>query len=143
MGLITTAGTGIDGVTWNILGQTYRPVALTDSAFAFHTLFPNGTFVPPHTHATQDEFIHVISGRFELVLDGQPAVLEAGGTVTLPRGVPHGIFNKSGADVVALFWVSPSEGLYELFSRLHDLADPAEVVRIAAEYKVEFLPPPG
>jgi quercetin dioxygenase-like cupin family protein len=143
MGLITKAGEGIDGVTWKILGQTYRPVALTDSSFAFHTRFPDGTFVPPHIHATQDEFIHVLSGRFDLVLDGQPATLEAGGTVQLPRGIPHGIFNRSGADVLALFWVSPSERLYELFTRLHNLADPVEVVRIAAEYGVDFLPPPA
>jgi hypothetical protein len=33
--------------------------------------------------------------------------------------------------------------LYELFSRLHNVADPAEVMRIAAGYDVEFLPPPG
>jgi len=62
--------------------------------------------------------------------------------VQLPKGVPHGIFNKSGADVTALFWVSPSERLYELFTQLHNLADPAEVVRVAAEYNVNFLPPP-
>jgi quercetin dioxygenase-like cupin family protein len=139
---ITKAGEGIDGVTWNILGQTYRPVARTGNSFAFHTLFPDGTFVPPHVHPTQDEFVHVLSGRFDLMLDGRPATLEAGGTVQLPKGVPHGIFNKSGADVTALFWVSPSERLYELFTQLHNLADPAEVVRVAAEYNVNFLPPP-
>jgi hypothetical protein len=30
-----------------------------------------------------------------------------------------------------------------LFSRLHDLTDVAEVVRISAECEVNFLPPPG
>ncbi len=140
---ICKAGEGLGGITWNILGQTYRPVARTLTSFAFHTLFPPGTFVPPHIHTTQDEFIHVLSGRFDLVLDGQPAVLETGGTVELPKGIPHGIFNNSGADVTALFWVSPSGRLYDLFTRLHDLTDVGEVVRLSAAHDVDFLPPPA
>jgi hypothetical protein len=30
-----------------------------------------------------------------------------------------------------------------LFERIHNLPDPAEVVRIAAEHEVNFLPPPA
>ena len=140
---ITPAGEGTDGIVWNILGQTYKPVASCDSCFAFDTLFPDGTFVPPHIHATQDEFIRVLEGRFDLVLDGKPVVAKAGDLIRMPMGIMHGIWNKSGAPVRALFWVSPAKGLYELFTRIHNVADPAEVVRIASEYEVEFLPPPG
>jgi len=140
---VTKAGEGLDGITWNILGQTYKPVAHGDSCFAFDTLFPDGTFVPPHIHATQDEFIRVLEGRFDLVLDGQPLTASAGDLIRMPAGIMHGIFNKSGAPVRALFWVSPARDLFTLFTRIHNVADPAEVVRIAAEYEVEFLPPPG
>ena len=66
---ITPAGEGLGGTVWNILGQTYKPVASGESCFAFDTLFPPGTFVPPHIHTTQDEFIRVLEGRFDLVLD--------------------------------------------------------------------------
>jgi hypothetical protein len=45
--------------------------------------------------------------------------------------------------VRALFWVSPARGLYTLFTRIHNVPDPGEVVRIAAEHEVNFLPPPG
>ena len=130
-------------MVWNILGQTYKPVALSDSSFAFHTLFPVGTFVPPHIHPTQDEFIHVLSGQFELMLDGQSAQANAGDLVHLPIGLPHGIWNRTQGNVVALFWVSPSRGLYDLFTKLHNLTDPAEVVRLSATHEVDFLPPPG
>jgi quercetin dioxygenase-like cupin family protein len=140
---VMPAGHSDGGVVWNILGQTYRPVQHSESSFAFDTLFPPGTFVPPHVHPGQDEFIRVLEGRFELFLDGAEGHAEAGDLVRLPRGVAHGIFNRSDASVRALFWVAPSLGLYELFSRLHDLTDPAEVVRIAAEYQVDFLPPPA
>jgi quercetin dioxygenase-like cupin family protein len=140
---VMRAGDSENGVVWNILGQTYRPVSVSDSCFAFDTLFPPGTFVPPHVHPTQDEFIRVLEGDFELFLDGKEDRATAGDLVRLPRGIAHGIFNRSTAPVRALFWVAPSQGLYELFTRLHDLGDPAEVVRIAAEYDVTFLPPPG
>jgi quercetin dioxygenase-like cupin family protein len=140
---VTPAGEGIDGVVWNILGQTYKPVAHSDACFAFDTLFPDGTFVPPHIHAAQDEFIRVVEGRFDLVLDGQALQAKAGDLIRLPMGIMHGIFNKSGAPVRALFWVSPAHGLYSLFTRIHNVADPGEVVRIASEFDVTFLPPPG
>lgn len=134
-------GESEQGIVWNILGQTYRPLQLCESSFAFDTLFPPGTFVPPHIHAGQEEFIRVLEGEFEFVLDGQPGHARAGDLIRLPRGIAHGIFNKSSAPVRALFWVSPAQRLFELFSQLHNVADPAEVVRLAALHDVTFLPP--
>jgi quercetin dioxygenase-like cupin family protein len=140
---VTPAGQGLDGITWNILGQTYKPVSYSETSFAFDTLFPPGTFVPPHIHTNQDEFIRVLEGEFELVLEGQKASAKAGDLIRLPMGQSHGIFNNSGQAVRALFWVSPTQKLFELFSRIHNVADPAEVVRISATCDVTFLPPPG
>ena len=140
---ITPAAQGEHGIVWNILGQTYKPKHCSESSFSFDTLFPPGTFVPPHIHHDQDEFIYVHEGRFDLLLDGQPAVAGTGDFIRLPRGIAHGIFNKGTAPVRALFWVSPTTGLYELFTRIHNVADPAEVVRLAALYNITFLPPPG
>lgn len=139
---VTQAGEGTGGVVWSILGQTYKPVAHSESCFAFDAFFPPGTFVPPHIHTTQDEFIRVLEGNFDLVLDGQAATAKAGDLIRLPMGISHGIFNKSEAPVRALFWVSPARGLYTLFTRIHNVPDPAEVVRLAAEHEVNFLPPP-
>ena len=140
---VMRAGRSDGDVVWNILGQTYRPVQWTASSFAFDTLFPPGTFVPPHIHPTQDEFIRVLEGDFELVLGGGVDTATAGDLIRLPRGIPHGIFNKSNAPVRALFWVAPALRLYELFSQIHNVADPAEVVRLAALHDVAFLPPPA
>ena len=50
---ITKAGTGIDGIVWTILGQTYLPKQVSESSFAWHATFPPGTFVPPHIHPTR------------------------------------------------------------------------------------------
>jgi uncharacterized RmlC-like cupin family protein len=140
---VMRAGDSDGGIVWNILGQTYRPVQWCEASFAFDTLFPPGTFVPPHIHPGQDEFIRVLEGKFELMLGHGSDTAEAGDLIRLPRGIPHGIFNRSDVPVRALFWVAPSLRLYELFSQIHNVADPAEVVRLAGLHGVDFLPPPG
>ena len=66
---------------------------------------------------------------------------KAGDLVRLPRGIPHGYFNKSDKPARALFWVSPMQKLEALFNQLHYLTDPEEVVRISAQHEVNFLPP--
>ncbi|WP_428486797.1 cupin domain-containing protein [Rhodopila sp.] len=140
---ITRYGESLDDIVWDILGQTYKPVQLSEASFAFDTLFPPGTFVPPHMHPDQDEFVRVLEGDFDLWLDGADLKATAGDLIRLPTGSRHGIFNHSSANTRALFWVAPSRTLYDLFVRLDGLGDPAEVVRIASEHNIHFLPPPG
>ena len=63
---ITKAGEGLDSISWNILGQTYVPKSVSENALSWHATFPPDTFVPPHIHPTQDEFIYMFEGQFEL-----------------------------------------------------------------------------
>jgi quercetin dioxygenase-like cupin family protein len=140
---ITRAGQGLDGVVWNILGQTYKPLQHCTESFAFDSLFPPGTFVPPHIHPTQHEYIRVLEGTFSLMLGGAEMTASAGDLIRMPMGIPHGIWNKTTANVRAVFWVAPAQRLYDLFTKIHDVTDPAEVVRLAALHDVQFLPPPG
>ena len=134
---ITDRGTGYAGKSWNILGQVYFPKAVTDSTFAFETNSEPGQFVPVHIHPTQDEFILVQEGVLDLKLDGDWVQAKAGDLVRLPRGIPHGYFNKSDKPARALFWVSPMQKLEALFNQLHNFTDPAEVVRISAQHEVD------
>ncbi len=140
---ITPDGESIDGDIWNVLGQTYIPKEVTEESFSWHATFPPGTFVPPHIHPTQDEFILMLDGRFDLVLGGEEVVANSGDLIRLPRNIPHGIFNKSESDVTCFFWVTPTRKLYTLFQKIHNVDDPNEVVRIAADHEIEFLPPPA
>ncbi|ACA18019.1 Cupin 2 conserved barrel domain protein [Methylobacterium sp. 4-46] len=142
---VTRAGEGIEGIRWNILGQTYVPKQLSEASFGWHATLPPGTFVPPHIHPTQDEFVYMLQGRLSLELNGEPGLAEPGDTIRLPRGVPHGLFNRGDADVKCLFWVAPSRRLYDLFWALHNLgpnAAPADLAAISAQHEVDFLPPP-
>lgn len=143
---ITRAGTGFDGTdgtVWNILGQTYYPKQACESSFSFEAVSPPGTFVPPHIHPTQDEYILMLEGTWKLILDGQTHFAKAGDLVRMPRGIMHGYFNESGEMARAMFWVSPARKLHDLFKAIHNLADVDEVVRLSALHEVDFLPPPG
>ena len=144
-GGITRAGTGLEGIAWSILGQTYVPKTLSADAFSWHATFPDGTFVPPHVHPTQDEYLYILEGRLDFWLEGEETSASAGDTVRLARGKAHGIFNKSGATAKCLFWVAPTGRLYDLFWGIHTMAEqaPDAVVALAALHEVEFLPPPA
>ena len=141
---VTKAGTGVDGIVWNILGQTYVPKSVSEQSFSWHATFPPGTFVPPHIHPTQDEFIYVLEGRFDLVLDGKDQFATSGDLIRLPMNIPHGIFNKTDQIVKCFFWVTPTRKLYDLFWELHGLKEqsPEAVTASAAKHEVLVLPPP-
>jgi mannose-6-phosphate isomerase-like protein (cupin superfamily) len=142
---ITPAGTGKAGqtqeVAWSILGHTYWLKAECDGCFIFETLDPPGTFVPPHIHPTQDEFIYMLEGTFDLYLDGTWTQAKPGDLVRMPKGLPHGYYNKQDKPSRALFTVTPARRLRELFDQLHNLTDPEEVVRRSKICEVDFLPP--
>ena len=138
---ITANGAGFAGKSWNILGQLYFPKAVCGSSFAFETNSAPGQFVPVHVHPNQEEFILVQEGELDLKLDGKWMKAKAGDLVRMPRGIPHGYFNKSDRPARALFWVSPARMLEELFNKLHNVADPMEAMKISAAHEVDFLPP--
>lgn len=127
---------------WHILGHTYWLVADCDSSFAFETYDPPGTFVPPHIHPDQDEFIYVKEGVLDLMLNGEEHQAHAGDCVRMPKGIPHAYYNNSDEPARCLFWVSPGGSLKELFDQLHELTDEAKVVQLSAQHGVDFLPPP-
>jgi oxalate decarboxylase/phosphoglucose isomerase-like protein (cupin superfamily) len=137
---ITRVGEGYRGKSWNILGQRYFPKASCDTTFAFETNSDPGQYVPVHVHPTQDEFILMLDGELDLKLDGTWTKAKAGDLVRMPRGIPHGYFNKSDAPARALFWVSPARRLEALFDALHNLDDIPRVLRLSADHEVDFLP---
>jgi 2-polyprenyl-6-methoxyphenol hydroxylase-like FAD-dependent oxidoreductase/quercetin dioxygenase-like cupin family protein len=138
------AASSIDDIEWHILGQTYRPMALTERCFAWHATLPPDTFVPPHIHPAQDEYVYVIDGTMTLVTGDEDRTAGAGDLIRLPQGKPHGLFNRSGQTLTCMFWVTPTGQLYDLFVAIDGMAEqnPEEVVALATRHEVSFLPPP-
>ena len=57
------------------------------------------------------------------MLGGADAQATPGDLVRLGMGIPHGIFNKSDQVAKVLFWVSPTQKLYDLFWGIHNLKE--------------------
>lgn len=138
--------TGVDeafgGKAWNVVGHVYTPKLYTPQVFIWHAAIPDGTFVPPHVHPTQDEWINMLTGELEVEFGDQAYKAGPGDTIRMPMGVAHGIFNRSGADASCVFGVAPARKLFDLFGELDGVTDPQELVRISALHEVDFLPPP-
>jgi len=67
---LTKAGTGIDGIVWNILGQTYVPKSVNEASFSWHATFPPALscrriFIRPRTSSS------TCRGALHLLLDGR------------------------------------------------------------------------
>lgn len=144
---ITTADAGVADVAWNVVGQTYTPKLHSDNAMIWHAVVPADTFVPPHVHTTQDEWILITDGNLEVDFgyetgDVKPNKAGPGDLIRMPMGVAHGVYNRSGAEAKCVFGVAPSRKLYDLFCALDGVTDPAELVRLSALHEVDFLPPP-
>lgn len=144
---VTAADSGLDGTSWNVVGHTYTPKLHSPNAMIWHADIPADTFVPPHIHPTQDEWIVMLTGELEVEFghdQGPPTTQKAGpgDTVRMPMGQAHGIFNRSGATATCVFGVAPSRKLFDLFGALDGVTDPEELVRLSALHEVDFLPPP-
>lgn len=137
---ITLASESFGGRTWNVLGHTYLAKTYSESSFAWLSLDPVNTGVPPHVHPTQDEFIWVLDGVYTLYLDGEWTSAGPGDLVRMPKNIPHAYYNRGEEPAKSVFWVSPAGQLAHLFDELHNLTDPAEVVRRSALRDVNFLP---
>jgi hypothetical protein len=76
------------------------------------------------------------------VFDGDEIILGP-----LPKGITEagGAQQKRTWNILGhTYWMkaaSPAGRLAQLFDQLHDLTDPAEVVRLSAGHDVDFLPP--
>ncbi len=64
-------------------------------------VYPPGTHFPPHTHAV-DKIDAVVSGTFEIVLEGTRHVLGPGEALPVPRGAVHEARVLGDAPVVSL-----------------------------------------
>jgi quercetin dioxygenase-like cupin family protein len=138
---VTRTPEGLDGVAWNVLGQVYIPKEITAERFTWYAVFPEETFVPPHTHADQDEYLMPLDGTIEILIGGKRRMVPTGEVAHLPRGIVHAFFNNTGKPVNALFWATPAGGLLELYRKLHNVGSPGKATSIAPAYGVVFDPP--
>ena len=60
----------------------------TDSMTLAYVDVDEGADLPEHAHV-HEQVINLLEGRFELIVGGQPHLLEAGDVFAIPSNVPH------------------------------------------------------
>jgi uncharacterized cupin superfamily protein len=93
---------------------------------------PPGTGVPPHRHQHEDEIVQVLSGTFEVFLDGVVSVAKAGATLHFARGTRHGFRNIGTSDGRTLWIVTPGASTQALLRTLSTFPEgPPDMDRLA------------
>lgn len=105
---------------------------------------PPGGGPPPHVHANEDEWFHVLEGRVAFLTDGQWTEVPPGGAAFLPRNVPHTFKNVGDTPLRMLIQTAPA-GFDRFFTRCaEEFARPggpdmARIMAISAEHGIRFL----
>ena len=81
----------------------------TDGRFALieHTIPARGLAAPVHTHANEDEYSYILSGRMGAMVGDEVVEAGPGELVAKPRGVPHAFWNAGDEEVRLLELISP------------------------------------
>ena len=72
-----------------------------------HHTAPPGHATPYHLHHIEDEAFYVLDGEFTFISEGKRTVVQPGGYIFLPRGVPHGFKSSSDKDSHVLIHAIP------------------------------------
>jgi quercetin dioxygenase-like cupin family protein len=114
---------------------------------------PAGFGPPLHRHDVEDELFYLVEGEMTFWCAGQEATYGPGATIWLPRGLPHRFQVSDDGPARMLQLSTPAQ--FEDFALA--VGEPAAapvlpppaapdvdaLVRIAAEYQIEILPPEG
>ncbi|WP_410601131.1 cupin domain-containing protein [Amycolatopsis sp. lyj-90] len=83
-----------------------KTVGSTTGFGGFLRLEP-GEYVTEHYHPYSEEFLHVVAGELETVLDGDPVRLGPGDSLIVPIGVRHRVVNVGAEAARVVFHLSP------------------------------------
>jgi quercetin dioxygenase-like cupin family protein len=97
---------------------------------------------PLHSHANEDGFIYVVSGRLGAQVDQTTVEVAPGGVVLVPRGVKHTFWNPTDSEAVALELFAPA-GLERWFADLAESVSAAvpdidAIIAAARRYGTEL-----
>ena len=118
-----------------------RGEKLPEDIFWWEAILPTETFLPPHFHSTQDKHLYITDGELDIVVDGKEVHATVGQIYSFPLQSTHSLFNNSGKTVKGVFWVEPTNRLFELFKAIHNVVDFSEVVRVSDAHDVHFQLP--
>lgn len=112
--------------------------------YVFEVVSPAGMGIPPHVHEHEDEVIYILSGEFEVFLDGKVYNAAAGDWLNFTRTTPHGFKNIGQLPGKTLWFVSPGNNFEAFFDELGSLPPgPPDMEKLSAlfgKYGLPLLP---
>ena len=93
---------------------------------------------PKHIHATFDETFTVKSGKLSVLIHNEKKVLSAGETVSIPKGMPHKLFNETEEEValepgyLPVLFLAHLSQLYKTMDELETMNSPKIMFQLAA-----------
>jgi quercetin dioxygenase-like cupin family protein len=112
------------------------------------TVAPQSVVPPAHSHADNDEYIYVLSGKLRYSVDGETRDLGPGECMESDRGSVHGFSNPFDEPARALIVQSPDIGR-QYFVDIGEVLgvpgppDRAKIGAIMAQYKLQVAAPPA
>ena len=106
--------------------QFLAPVEGDEDVVRFNWSSIPGGAIPEHSHPHQEERFIISAGQAHFTLNGEPRVVGAGETITVPVGAHHSETNAGSA---------PVEGIVELRPALHTRQMHEAFAGLAAEGK--------
>lgn len=117
----------------------------TDGRFALieHTIGPRKLAAPMHTHANEDEYSYVLSGRMGAQIGDEVVEAGPGELVAKPRGIPHAFWNPGDEETHVLELISPGDFANYFADLAPALANPGapdfeRLAEIRAKYELDM-----
>lgn len=146
-----------EGEHWDFLNCSFTVQVDTKRSNGIMTVIdavmPRGFGPPLHRHDIEDELFHVTEGRLWVSCGGQEQTVGVGGTIWLPRGLPHTFQAVSDDGPTRMLQITTPGQFEEMVAKLGVPApgprmpeaveiDPGHVAAVCAEFQIEVLGPP-
>jgi quercetin dioxygenase-like cupin family protein len=124
-----------EGTKYDIMGHEVTVKLHSSDAndsFIFELSSPPGAGIPLHVHHREDEFIDILEGEFEVMLEDEVFKATAGDQLNFFRDIPHGYTNTGTTPTKTLWFVSPGKNQEHFFDELKLFPPgPPDLARIA------------
>ncbi len=74
----------------------------------FHEIMPHDTTDKLHVHHSSEQFIYVLNGKVGVELNNETFYLTACQGISIPKEIPHRVFNDSNKEAEFILFASPN-----------------------------------